>query len=393
MTTSSIAGDIHAFIRDQILSGQDDGLTATTPLLELGILDSFGLFKLISHLNELYGIELKAENVSGRDFRNIEAIVALVAQQRATASPSSPPADKQPEGVAVFEAPGCAQAFIMFTGLGGVGMPGRVFAGAAKELVEDSALFFKRANLHDRNMVLFHDARGRSYKEGVSSDLPSREAILAWLQAWLSARPHIEEVYCIGVSAGGPMGMLAGDVLQARTVWAFAPRTARGNLSRQMHEELAQLVQRVTGKSMRELQHGLAPEDEAKIDALVTPAMVEEYYACLLDPGRVLDFDHLAEVVETLSRGNGATRHRIYYVPRDACDALVADALKDCPGVTLVPVEPSEAPPPQWAFSRWIPPERWICRNHLVVDLLRERGVFGTLFPPVRLAAVASATT
>lgn len=51
MKPAAITDEIHAFIRDQILFGQADGLSPTTPLLELGILDSFGLFKLTAHLN------------------------------------------------------------------------------------------------------------------------------------------------------------------------------------------------------------------------------------------------------------------------------------------------------------------------------------------------------
>jgi len=395
MTTPSIAGEIHAFLGDQILSGQDAGLTATTPLLELGILNSFGLFKLVAHLNERYGVDIKPEEITGRDFKNIESIVDLVGRRLASVPRPVPPhgsLEPQPLGIAVFEAPACAQVFMMFTGLGGVGMPGRGFAGAAKELVENSPEFFKRARLDGRNLVLFHDARGQSYKHGVSAELPSRAAIFEWLGRWIAERPHIEEIYCIGVSAGGLMAMLAGNLFKAKTVWAFAPRAARGNLAKESREELSRFAHRVTGKSVWDLEKEMTPDDQEKIDASITPDMIDRYYKSLLDPEILLDAEHLAEVVHALSSGNRVTEYRVYYVPRDASDALVVEKLRACPGVTPIQVEPSDVPPTPWAFSRWIHPERWVCRDHLVVDLLRERGVFGTLFPPFRAAGVTAAS-
>jgi len=397
MTRPTIAGEIHAFLRDQILSGQDEGLTATTPLLELGILDSFGLFKLVAHLNEVYPIGITADQIAGRDFKNIEAIATLVARRLESAPRIVQPEEShaQPEGVAVLEAPACAQVFIMFLGQGHEEIRGHTVAGAARDLLDDAPEFFKRAGLGNRNIILFHDERGRSYTEGVSADLPTRATIYERLTAWITQRPHIEEIYCIGVSAGGPMAMLAGDFLSANTVWAFAPRTPRRTLSlaKDTHDDLAQFAQRVTGKTLRQLEEGMTPADQEKIDAHVTPEMVDAYYRSLLDPDKLLDAEHLAEVVDTLSRGNGVTEHRVYYVPRDACDARVADALKNCPGVRPIAVEPSDAPPPPWAFTRWVHPMRWVCRDHMVLDLLRERGTFSTLFPAFRPACLTTAGT
>jgi len=271
-------------------------------------------------------------------------------------------AHAQPEGVAISEAPGCAQLFIM------------------------SPEVFKSVDLGDRNIILFHDESRPRYEAFVSSDARTRVELYDWLKGWIAQRRHIEEVYCIGVSAGGPMAMLAGDFLAARTVWAFAPRTARRNVAKDANEELARMIQRVTGKTVRELQAGLTQGDVEKIDAHMTPDIVHEYYRNLLDADRLLDPEYLASLVDALSHGNGVTEHRVYYVPRDACDARVVEALTRCPGVTPVAIDPSDAPPPRWAFSRWVQPIQWVCRDHLVVELLRERGTFSTLFPAFRPA-------
>ncbi len=390
MKPAAITDEIHAFIRDQILFGQADGLSPTTPLLELGILDSFGLFKLTAHLNERYSVDIKADQITGSDFRDIASITRLVVRRLAAVSPERLATRSRaplPAGVAAFESPACAQVFIWFTGLRGVGMPEPWSDGVAKELVENTPDFFRRIGLGDRNIVLVHDTRGRSYKEGISPELPTRAAVQDWLQAWIEARPHLAEIYTLGVSAGGPMAMLAGDRLGANVVWAFAPRTARGKTPKEVHTELAALVERVTGKRVKELATQMTPEDVARIDANLTPAIIEGYYRDLLDPATVLDTDHLAEVARALTPGNGITEHRLYYVPDDPCDALVADMFDGCPRVTRIPVAPSDAPQPTWLFSRWVSPERWVTRNHLVVGLLRDRGIFDTLFPPCREAA------
>lgn len=228
--TSDIAEQVHAFLRDQILSGQD-GLSATTPLLELGILDSFGLFKLVSYLNATFSIEIMPDQIEGPDFVTIDAITACVAG-RLAAKPAremagTPPAvaERPSAGVAVFEAPSCAQVFIMFFGQQQPPIRGRALRGGAQEVLEDVPEFFKEAGLANRNIILFHDLSNRSYKEGVSADLPTRAMIYAQLSEWMAQRPRIQEVYCLGVSAGGPMAMLAGDFLKAKVVWAFAPRT------------------------------------------------------------------------------------------------------------------------------------------------------------------------
>jgi hypothetical protein len=287
-----------------------------------------------------------------------------------------------PAGVAAFESPACTQLFIWFTGLG-VGNPEHS-AGAAKELMENTPEFFRRAGLGDRNMVLFRDMRERSYKEGISPELPTRAAIQDWLQAWIEARPHLTEIYTVGVSAGGPMAMLTGDRLHAQVVWAFAPRTARGKKPKDVQLELVTFAERVTGKPVTELAKQMTPEDVARIDANLTPDIIDGYYRALRDPATVLDTEHLAEVARALAPGNGITEHRLYYVPDDACDALVADMFGACPRVTRIPQAPSEATEPTWPLSRWAPPERWLTRNHQVVNLLRNRGIFDTLFPPCR---------
>lgn len=383
MRHATIAEELRDFIGREILFGQDDGLTTTTRLLELGILDSFALLTLVAHVNDAYGLSIGPDQIAGEDFVTIDAIASMVMRRlgdetgRAQAGATAPAA--APAGsIAVFEAPACAQLFITFTGRG-------------RDVGMDSAEFFKLAALDRRNIIVLHDPRERSYKDGVSDTLPTKAAVCAWLAAWIAERPHIVEVYCVGFSSGGPMAMIAGHHLRAKTVWALAPRTADGNLPEMMARDMDQFLARVTGKSTRELLQAMTADDRARIDAHVTPEIVQAYHESLVDPDRILDVAHLAEIVATLSDGNGVTEYRVYYVERETCDARVADALRPCPGVTLVTVAPSDAQAPTWAFSPWVPPLRWVYRDHMLVDRLRERAGLGTLFPVYRAAQALAA--
>ena len=345
----------------------NEDLSSSTPLLQfLGILDSFSLIALVAHLNDTFGIDIGADQLNGRNFLDIDSIARLVERLLSESAPEPAPrpgAVAAHQGVIVFESPSCAQLFIVFTGLG-------------RELMKDSADFFRWSGLGDRNVILLHDARGYSYKHGVSEKLRSRDQICDWLAEWLAERPHITEVYCLGISAGGPMAMIAGHRLRAKTVWSFAPRTARGNAAKETQEELAKFVHRVTGKTVPELERGMTQLDRDNISANITTEMVDSYYSSLLDADRLLDTEHLAEVVK-IPRQAMALPSIAFIMSHGIPVTLgVAQTLKDCPGVTLITLEPSDAPPPVWAFTPWIHPVPWVLRDHLVVDLLRERGEF-----------------
>lgn len=183
------------------------------------------------------------------------------------------------------------------------------------------------------------------------------------------------------------MAMIAGNDLRAKTVWALAPRTTRRNVVKDTLDELAVMVEHATGKNVHELEVSMTQDDQDHIDTLVTPEILDGYYKNLLDPTKILDVEYLLECVAILKQWNGVTDHLIYYVPDDSCDAQVAEYLKQCPGVTLLPVPSWDPPQPAWTFSRWIPPMWWVCRNHLIVELLHQRGELHRLFPNFRAVA------
>lgn len=372
MTPSTIAAEIQTFVAQDILCGQADGLSRTTPLLELGILDSFGLLKLVAHVNQRYDLSIKVEELSGGDFADVDAIAQAVARKLVdTPRPATSPTGVPHDSIIEFEEPDCAQVFLTFIGLGNV----------------NASQFFDLAGLHDRNIVVFRDPYDLSYRRGISSDLPNIASVCRWIADWLAERPHVDEVYCIGASSGGPMAMIAGQQLQARTVWAFGPRPTRGNPTQDTAQRMEQFLERATGKRVRQLLTGVSADDHSRIDAAITSELVDSYYAGLLDPNLILDREHLADIVQALRSGTGVTQHRIYYVAEDPCDAAFVEAVRYCPGVMPIAVPPSDETAPTWAFTPWVPPPRWVYRNHLVIDLLRDRHQLGDVFPPFRAAA------
>jgi acyl carrier protein len=67
------------FILDQFLPGEDPGeLTETTPLITGGILDSLATMKLVTFLEERYGITMQAHEVDPEHLDTIALIEQLV---------------------------------------------------------------------------------------------------------------------------------------------------------------------------------------------------------------------------------------------------------------------------------------------------------------------------
>ena len=80
---SQVIADVRRFIIDTFLPGEDPGaLTATTPLMSAGILDSIATLKLIMFLEERFGIEVEPHEADQEHLNTLEAIDRLVASKR-----------------------------------------------------------------------------------------------------------------------------------------------------------------------------------------------------------------------------------------------------------------------------------------------------------------------
>lgn len=70
---------VRTFILEEFLPGEDpDLLTDTTSLIRGGILDSISSTRLISHLEDTFGVQFSQKEVRVENLDNIESIVGLV---------------------------------------------------------------------------------------------------------------------------------------------------------------------------------------------------------------------------------------------------------------------------------------------------------------------------
>ena len=81
MTTEAeyVAG-VREFVEGELLDGEGDDLTADTPLLDWGILDSRSVPKLIEFVDRRFGIHVSEDEIHPRNFESIAAIGRMLAR-------------------------------------------------------------------------------------------------------------------------------------------------------------------------------------------------------------------------------------------------------------------------------------------------------------------------
>jgi acyl carrier protein len=74
---------IKTFILNEFLPGEDpDALTDTTPLMSSGVLDSLATLKLITFLEQEFGVKIEAHEADEEHFETINDICELVDSKR-----------------------------------------------------------------------------------------------------------------------------------------------------------------------------------------------------------------------------------------------------------------------------------------------------------------------
>lgn len=82
--SDDIQAAVKKFILDEFLPGEDPGeLTASTPLVTGGILDSIATMKLVLFLEERYGVTLEAHETDPEHLDTIADIARLIAAKHA----------------------------------------------------------------------------------------------------------------------------------------------------------------------------------------------------------------------------------------------------------------------------------------------------------------------
>ncbi len=82
MTKDQIAQAVKDYVLAEFLPDEKpDALDASTPLISGGILDSIATLKLVSHLEDTYGIEFEAHEVGTDHLDTLNDIASIVASK------------------------------------------------------------------------------------------------------------------------------------------------------------------------------------------------------------------------------------------------------------------------------------------------------------------------
>ncbi len=70
---------VRKFINSELLYREDQGIDHTVNLIESGVINSMGLLRLISFLEDYYGIEIPDQDIVPDNFRSLGSIECFVA--------------------------------------------------------------------------------------------------------------------------------------------------------------------------------------------------------------------------------------------------------------------------------------------------------------------------
>ncbi|MBW1717765.1 MAG: acyl carrier protein [Deltaproteobacteria bacterium] len=78
---SDLRERIRAFVIENFLFGNDDGLSDESSFLEEGIIDSTGILELVSFLEEEFGITVEDEELIPENLDSINNVVSYLAKK------------------------------------------------------------------------------------------------------------------------------------------------------------------------------------------------------------------------------------------------------------------------------------------------------------------------
>ena len=83
MTNEEVKAEVRAYVAAQFLPGESpDSLTDATLLVSDGILDSLGSLKLVSWLEERFGVSIEAHEVDVEHLDTLDLIAELVLSKK-----------------------------------------------------------------------------------------------------------------------------------------------------------------------------------------------------------------------------------------------------------------------------------------------------------------------
>jgi acyl carrier protein len=78
MDQPKILARIHEYIANEVLEGDANGLSYSTPLLEIGVINSVELIRLVTFIERTFAVCIPADQMVSDHFGTVEAIGRLV---------------------------------------------------------------------------------------------------------------------------------------------------------------------------------------------------------------------------------------------------------------------------------------------------------------------------
>lgn len=75
---NEVEQELQGFVSRDLLGGQDDGLDAATPLLELGLINSLSVVMLVAFVEKRFSVRIPDRALNREHLATIRAIAALV---------------------------------------------------------------------------------------------------------------------------------------------------------------------------------------------------------------------------------------------------------------------------------------------------------------------------
>ena len=84
MSNTDIFGKLKNYVAGEILEGHDVGLDASTALLDLGVLNSLEITRLVTFIEATFDVSVPLEAVLAENFKDLAAITNLIATLKGT---------------------------------------------------------------------------------------------------------------------------------------------------------------------------------------------------------------------------------------------------------------------------------------------------------------------
>jgi acyl carrier protein len=82
VTDDEILETLRRFVADELLGGQDEGLDASTPLLEWGVIDSISVMRLRAFVEKELGVKIPTSDLKSGNLKTLRLLTDLIVRLR-----------------------------------------------------------------------------------------------------------------------------------------------------------------------------------------------------------------------------------------------------------------------------------------------------------------------